>query len=186
MHDKGSPDDESLILVDDSDCQIGVAGKLQVHQLGILHRAFSIFVFDDAGRLLLQQRASGKYHSAGLWSNTCCGHPRAQEETHCAALRRLQEEMGFQCKLQWVTAFIYRAELANGLIEHEYDHLYIGVFGGTPQPDPAEVADWAWRSPDEVGQALSAHPADFTIWFTKIVRQQPRLLRSGWKDFHPD
>ncbi len=179
MHNKWPQSEEMLILVDDCDYPVGFAAKLQVHQLGTLHRAFSIFVFDDGGRLLMQQRAWSKYHSGGLWSNTCCGHPRQGEDTAAAASRRLHEEMGFHCQLKWVSAFIYRAPLTNGLIEHEYDHIYVGTFADTPQPDESEVANWAWRTPEDVEQTLDAHPDDFTIWFRHIVQQQPQLIRAS-------
>src|SRR2546423_9920022 len=129
---------EQLILVDSSDREIGVGEKLETHREGRLHRAFSIFIFDGAGRLLLQKRAPTKYHSGGLWSNTACGHPRPGEETVAAAHRRLREEMGFDCELRAAFGFLYRAELRERLIEHEYDHVFVGEFRGAPAPDVAE------------------------------------------------
>src|SRR4051812_34432219 len=123
---------EQLILVDAHDRELGAGEKLQVHLAGALHRAFSIFVFDAAGRLLIQKRAPGKYHSAGLWSNTACGHPRPGEATAPAARRRLREEMGLDCELHEAFEFLYRAELGDALVEHEYDHVFVGTHVGDP------------------------------------------------------
>src|SRR5918997_6014944 len=128
--------EEEVILVDERDRVLGASGKLRAHREGALHRAFSVFVFDGEGRLLLQKRARGKYHSAGLWSNTACGHPRPGEATREAARRRLREEMGFDCGLREAFQFLYRAELGGALVEHEYDHVLIGAHEGDPSPDP--------------------------------------------------
>jgi isopentenyl-diphosphate delta-isomerase len=155
---------ELVVLVDDADREIGTAEKLAVHRDGRLHRAFSVFLEDNRGRLLLQRRAPGKYHSAGLWSNACCGHPRPGEPTASAARRRLREEMGVAPALEPVFRFTYRAELDNALVEHELDHVLVGRFEGEPQPDPNEVAEWRWVAVSEVLADLQGHPERYTAW----------------------
>lgn len=161
--------DEMLILVDAEDNAIGSQTKMLVHQQGLLHRAFSIFIFDSQGRLLLQQRAFSKYHSAGLWTNTCCGHPRWGELTLAAAQRRLQEEMGFSSELQQVSSFTYRAEVPGDLIEHEFDHICVGLFNGEPQGDPAEAKSWLWIDPQQLTDEMQRNPDNFTVWFRTIM-----------------
>ncbi|MFQ6046363.1 MAG: isopentenyl-diphosphate Delta-isomerase [Gemmatimonadales bacterium] len=156
--------EELVVLVDERDRERGSSPKLAAHVVGELHRAFSVFVFDPQGRLLLQRRALGKYHSAGLWSNTCCGHPRPGEPVAKAAHRRLREEMGIDCLLRPAFDFIYRAELENGLIEHEYDHVFVGRFAGVPAPNPDEVAEWRWASVSAVTAELESEPARYTAW----------------------
>jgi isopentenyl-diphosphate Delta-isomerase len=155
---------EEIILVDENDEMVGTAAKLQAHLEGRLHRAFSVFVFNAQGQLLLQKRSRTKYHSAGLWSNTCCSHPRPGEATDAAARRRLQEEMGFSCELREVFAFVYRAELDVGLIEHEYDHVFVGRFDGEPRPCPGEVEGWRWGDVPSLLADLRDHPAEYTYW----------------------
>ena len=163
---------ERVILVDEADRELGVEEKLAAHRDGgRLHRAFSVFVFDDDGRLLLQRRADGKYHSAGLWSNTCCGHPRPGEEVTEAARRRLFEEMGFDCPLESRFSFEYKAELENGLTEHELDHVLVGRFAGTPSPDPSEVGAWRAASPSDIGTELAESPEAFSAWFPIAFRR---------------
>lgn len=166
--------EEEVILVDERDRVLGSSGKLRAHLDGALHRAFSVFVFDERGRLLLQKRAAGKYHSAGLWSNTACGHPRPGEETGAAARRRLREEMNFDCELSEEFSFIYRAELGAGLVEHEYDHVFTGTFAGRPSPDPAEVEDWEWVTVEELHRAIEDDPARYSRWLKIVVEE------SGW------
>ena len=161
---------ERVILVDQRDRPAGEAEKLEAHRHGRLHRAFSVFVLDSSGRVLVQRRAGGKYHSARLWSNTCCGHPRPGEETGAAARRRLLEEMGFECPLTPAGAFVYRAALGD-LVEHEYDHVFRGQFDGDPRPDPAEVEAWQWVPLEELGAGLVARPQDYTVWLPEAVRQ---------------
>ncbi len=161
---------DRLIVVDQRDRPTGAAEKLEAHQRGMLHRAFSVFVLDQARRVLLQRRAAAKYHSGGLWSNTCCGHPRPGEETGAAAQRRLREEMGFQCELERAGAFVYRAQLGN-LVEHEYDHVFRGRFEGDPRPDPAEVDGWRWAPLEELSADLTAHPEHYTVWLSRALEQ---------------
>lgn len=156
---------EQVILVDDHDNEIGVEEKTAAHVSGKLHRAFSIFVFDSRGRLLLQKRAAHKYHSGGLWSNTCCGHPRPGEDTETAAHRRLKEEMGFDCELKKIHSFVYRTAFTNGLNEHEYDHVLVGNADLLPKPDPSEVGDWKWIEPAWLTKDVQQHPEHYTFWF---------------------
>jgi len=166
---------EQLILVDAHDRELGVGEKLQTHREGALHRAFSVFVFDGEGRLLLQKRAAGKYHSAGLWSNTACGHPRPGEATEAAARRRLREEMGLDCDLRAAFEFVYRAELDGALVEHEYDHVFFGTHeGAPPAPDPSEVEDWRWVSMDELRRDLRDEPRRYSYWLKLAVEGDHR------------
>lgn len=162
---------EDVVLVDENDLEIGTLEKLRAHAEGRLHRAFSVFVFDDRGRMLLQRRAAGKYHSGGLWSNTTCSHPRPGEALEKAVRRRLREEMGIECALRFAFSFVYRADVGGGLTEHEYDHVYVGRFDGDPAPDPAEVEAWRWASVSEVRREVEADPAAFTFWFRIVLRQ---------------
>lgn len=155
---------EHVVLVTPDDREIGTEEKLAAHRKALLHRAFSVFVFDRRGRLLLQRRAAGKYHSAGLWSNTCCGHPRPGEPTDRAARRRLKEEMGFDCSLEHVFSFVYRAALTDDLTEHELDHVFIGQFDGAPQPDPGEVEEWRAMPVAELLDDLERSPGSYSIW----------------------
>ncbi len=135
---------ENVILVDSADNAPGTMEKMEAHRQGALHRAFSIFLFNSRGQLLLQQRAMEKYHSGGLWTNTCCGHPRPGEETLEAGKRRLIEETGIATELDALFSFVYRHEFANGLAEYEYDHVLIGFSDEAPQPDPEEIADYRY------------------------------------------
>ncbi|MBC7931800.1 MAG: isopentenyl-diphosphate Delta-isomerase [Rubrivivax sp.] len=175
---------EQVILVDEQDRELGASEKLRAHAEGVLHRAFSVFVFDRAGRLLLQRRASAKYHSGGLWSNTCCGHPRPGEETAAAAHRRLREEMNFDCELRAAFGFVYRAELDNDLVEHEYDHVFVGEFEGSPAPDPSEVEEWKWVSMDDLRRGLRDEPSQYSYWLRTVVeggewRRLDAFMRGG-------
>lgn len=164
------------MLVDALDREIGTEAKLEAHRSGKLHRAFSVFLFDGGGRLLLQRRALTKYHSAGLWANACCSHPRPGEPVIDAARRRLREELGVACALESALAFVYRAPLDNGLVEHEYDHVLVGRFDGTPVPDPNEVAEWRWAAPAELLTDLHEHRERYAAWFPLAFE---RLQRSG-------
>ncbi|QUY50391.1 isopentenyl-diphosphate Delta-isomerase [Serratia plymuthica] len=172
--------EEMLILVDKKDNSIGSEGKLSVHQQGLLHRAFSIFIFDSKGQLLLQQRARSKYHSAGLWTNSCCGHPRWGEATQAAAQRRLQEEMGFSTRLRKVSSFTYHAEVPGDLIEHEFDHIFVGLFDGQLQVNPEEVDGWAWIGIRQIADKVATNPDSFTVWFKEIIKNTHSDTLEGW------
>ncbi len=163
--------DEEVILVDGEDRAYGHGGKLDVHRRGELHRAFSIIVRNSTGEMLLQKRADGKYHSGGLWTNTCCGHPRPGEATADAASRRLEEEMGFRCALLPLGALEYRAELDNDMIEHEFVHVFAGIYDGPISPDPSEAADFSWRPLDAIRTDIAAAPARFSYWFRRYVEE---------------
>jgi isopentenyl-diphosphate delta-isomerase len=158
-------DAQNVILVDHLDNQIGLMEKMQVHQRGLLHRAFSVFVFNEKGELLLQKRAMGKYHSPGLWTNTCCSHPSLGEDNLTAANRRLQEEMGMQCTLSKAFDFIYHAHLENNLIEHEFDHVYFGRSNANPQVNTEEVCDWKWMPLYDVFVDVQMNSEKYTEWF---------------------
>ncbi|MBQ1275997.1 MAG: isopentenyl-diphosphate Delta-isomerase [Flavobacteriales bacterium] len=161
-----------VILVDENDKEMGVAEKLSAHRDGgHLHRAFSVLVFDEGGRLMLQRRAWDKYHSQGLWTNTCCSHPYPGEKTIDAAHRRLREEMGFDTVLEHKFEFVYRATLDTGLTEYEYDHVYVGRYDGVPQCNPDEVAQWKWIDMDDLMQDMSSNPESYTVWFHVIMKE---------------
>ncbi len=160
-----------VITVDENDVQTGTMRKLQAHQEGVLHRAFSIFLLNDKDELLLQQRADSKYHSGGLWTNTCCSHPMPGEEIHVAAARRLKEEMGITTPLQHVFSFTYKADVGGGLTEHEFDHVFIGRYYGDNTPDPEEVKAQKYLSLDKVAEWIQQEPAKFTEWMKIIFRR---------------
>ncbi|AMR33962.1 isopentenyl-diphosphate delta-isomerase [Mucilaginibacter sp. PAMC 26640] len=162
---------ESVTIVNTSGGAIGTMDKLAAHRKGALHRAFSIFIFNSNGQLLLQQRAFDKYHSGGLWTNTCCSHPRSGEQTIQAAHRRLREEMGMECELSELFQFTYRHEFDDGLIEHEYDHVFMGISDQLPSPNPAEVADFKYMETDLLLFELFEQPDTYTAWF-KICLEQ--------------
>jgi isopentenyl-diphosphate delta-isomerase len=154
-----------VVLVDGNDRQIGLEEKLHAHKNGAkLHRAFSIFIFNKKGETLLQQRAMGKYHSQGKWTNACCSHPMPGESVEDAAHRRLKEEMGFDCALREVFSFTYRAEVGNGLTEHEYDHVLFGSYDGVVRPNKEEAMDHRWVSPEQLIQDVRRDPEAFTPW----------------------
>lgn len=156
---------EQVILVDRNDRVLGTMEKMEAHEKALLHRAFSVFVFDDHGNMLLQQRASTKYHSGGLWTNSCCSHPRPDEDTLAAANRRLKEEMGFETELQKVFDFVYKTDFENGLTEHEFDHVFVGTYNGPILPDPGEVSNYAFQSMEAIQASLQEHPDLYTPWF---------------------
>ena len=156
---------EEVILVDENDHETGTMEKMEVHKRGLLHRAFSIFILNRKGFLLLQKRASGKYHSPGLWTNTCCSHPRPGETIMLAAVRRLGEEMGIHCPLQKSFQFIYKAQFDNGLTEHELDHVLVGVSDDLPVPDYDEVEDFSYMDVDFLSYDIETNPAKYTVWF---------------------
>jgi isopentenyl-diphosphate delta-isomerase len=168
--------EEKVILVDESDREVGVENKMDAHLKGILHRAFSIFIFNSKDEMLLQKRAKTKYHSGGLWSNTCCGHPRPGESTQEAAHRRLREEMGFDCRLKQQFSFTYISRLDNDLVEHEYDHVLTGKFDGQPIPEAKEVESWCWVNSNELEDDITRDPNKYTVWFVNSVRQVTREI----------
>jgi isopentenyl-diphosphate delta-isomerase len=156
---------EFVVLVDEQDNAIGTMEKQQAHVEGVLHRAFSIFIFNSEKKLLLQKRASSKYHCGGLWTNTCCSHPRENETVLDAANRRLEEEMGMSCNLQSIFSFVYKAEFENGLTEHEFDHVFFGESNSTPTLNFEEVEDFRYVGMEELQIEINENPAHFTPWF---------------------
>ena len=160
--------EEYVILVDENDNKIGLMPKLMAHEKALLHRAFSVFILNDKGELMLQQRALDKYHSPGLWTNTCCSHQREGETNIEAGQRRLQEEMGFVTELSETTSFIYKAPFDNGLTEYELDHVMVGQYNDAPKINPEEVASWKWMDLEDVKVDIAMHPESYTEWF-KII-----------------
>ena len=161
---------EKVILVNKKDEEIGLEDKLKVHREDKLHRCFSIFIFNSKGELLIQQRAKSKYHSPLLWSNTCCSHPRPNEKLTKAAKRRLKEEMGIGCDLKEIFSFIYKVKVGD-LIEHEFDHIFLGKFNGKPISNPNEVKNWQWISIKELKKDIEKNPKKYTPWFKIILRK---------------
>ncbi len=160
--------EEMVILVNEKDEQIGLMPKMEAHEKAILHRAFSIFIFNDKDELMLQQRALHKYHSPGLWTNTCCSHQRDGESSIEAGTRRLQEEMGFVTPLKETTSFIYKAPFDNGLTEHELDHVMVGRYNDMPNINADEVHAWKWMPLENVKKDIKSNPEIYTAWF-KII-----------------
>ncbi len=160
--------EEQVILVDINDNQIGLMPKMEAHEKALLHRAFSVFIFNKKNQLMLQQRALEKYHSPGLWTNTCCSHQREGESNIEAGKRRLQEEMGFVTELKETTSFIYKAPFDNGLTEHELDHILVGYYNDDPNPNNEEVVAWKWMDLEEVKKDVLQNPQVYTAWF-KII-----------------
>ena len=161
-------EEEQVILVNEKDEKIGLMPKQEAHEKGVLHRAFSVFIFNGQNELLLQQRALHKYHSPGLWTNTCCSHQRDGESSVEAGKRRLFEEMGFDADLKETTSFIYKAPFDNGLTEHELDHILVGNFEGIPNINKHEVASWKWMDLEEVKSDIQNNPDIYSAWF-KII-----------------
>jgi isopentenyl-diphosphate delta-isomerase len=157
--------EEQVILVDDKDSPVGVAGKWEAHQKGWLHRAFSVFIFNSKGEMLLQQRALHKYHSGGLWTNACCSHPHPGEGTRAAAQRRLKEEMGFVVPVEKVFDFIYKTKLNNGLTEHEFDHVFAGEYNDPVDFNKDEVMDFCYKDIEGIRNSLQTHPEKYSAWF---------------------
>ncbi|MDG1652403.1 MAG: isopentenyl-diphosphate Delta-isomerase [Flavobacteriaceae bacterium] len=160
--------EEKVILVDREDNPVGTLPKMEAHEKGVLHRAFSVFILNQKGELMLQQRALHKYHSPGLWTNTCCSHQREGEENLQAGTRRLEEEMGFSVPLEELFSFIYKAPFDNGLTEHELDHVMLGYYEGIPEINSDEVNAWKWMSLNEIASDLTVNPESYTVWF-KII-----------------
>ncbi len=154
-----------IILVDENDNQIGVLEKLEAHKLGKLHRGFSVFIFNSKGQMLIQKRALSKYHSGGLWSNSCCSHPMPNEDTLVAAKRRLKEEMGISCNLKKIHQFIYKTKFSNGLTEYEYDYVFVGRSDDEPTINPEEADDWKWVDTEVLNSDVKNHPHMYTHWF---------------------
>jgi len=170
---------DQVILVDEKDRPVGLAAKMEAHYKGILHRAFSIFIFNSKGEMLLQQRAINKYHSGGLWSNACCSHPALGEEMTETIQRRLQEEMGFKTPVRKIFDFIYKAELDKGLTEHEFDHVFAGEYDGPVDFNTNEVMDYCYMDLKEIERSLQDQPAKYSIWFQLAF---PRVME--WWEQH--
>ena len=162
--------EEHVILVNEKDQEIGLMPKLEAHQKAVLHRAFSVFIFNSENELMLQQRASDKYHSPNLWTNTCCSHQRSGESNIQAGVRRLYEEMGFTTSLKEITSFIYKAPFDNGLTEHELDHIMVGYYNEDPVINSDEVEDWKWMKIEDVKKDISLNPDLYTAWFKIIFK----------------
>lgn len=161
-----------VVLVNENDEVIGTMEKLRAHKEGLLHRAFSVMIFNDAGEMLIHQRAINKYHCGGLWSNTCCSHPQLNETPIDGAKRRLMEEMGISCELKFVDTFIYKVKFDNGLTEHEFDHMFVGRCNDIPNPNPDEVSDWKYVSIEKLKKDIENNPEIFTFWFKEIVKDK--------------
>jgi isopentenyl-diphosphate delta-isomerase len=173
---------QEVILVNKNDEEIGTMEKMEAHLQGMLHRAFSILIFNSNRKLLIHRRAFGKYHSEGLWTNTCCSHPFPGEDLVDAANRRLKEEMGMKTHLSSLFSFIYRAELENDLVEHELDHVLIGFTDEEPLVNPEEVCDFKWMAMHEIEQDIETNPSEYTAWFKKIILE----YKSAFNDIlHP-
>ena len=162
---------EEVVLVDENDKVLGTKEKIQAHQEGLLHRAFSVLIFNEKMEMLIHKRAADKYHCGGLWTNACCSHPRPNEATIDAAKRRLTEEMGFSCELKYIDSFIYKVSLNNGLTEHEFDHLYVGKYTGIIEANPKEVEEWEYVSLDQIRKDIEKQPDLYTFWFKNIISE---------------
>ena len=173
--------EDNVILVDTNDKQIGLMPKLEAHQKGILHRAFSVFVLNNKNEIMLQQRAHQKYHSPLLWTNTCCSHQREKETNLEAGNRRLFEEMGLKTELKELFHFIYKAPFDNGLTEHELDHVMIGYSNETPKINPEEVESWKWMTIESIKNDMQTNPEIYTIWFKIIFDEFYHFLESHKK-----
>jgi isopentenyl-diphosphate delta-isomerase len=170
--------EEQVILVDENDNQIGLMPKMEAHEKGVLHRAFSVFTFNKKGELMLQQRAVHKYHSPLLWTNTCCSHQRKGETNLEAGKRRLQEEMGFTAELKEVFSFIYKAPFDNGLTEHELDYVLVGYFDDNPNINKEEVEDYKWMLLEDVKSDIDKNPSIYTEWFKIIFKESYSKISS--------
>lgn len=167
--------EERVILVDETDSVTGSCEKIEAHQKGLLHRAFSIFIFNTENQLILQKRSNGKYHSPGLWSNTCCGHPRPGEELNAAANRRLHEEMGIKCGLKHKYHFIYKTALENNLVEHELDHVFVGQINEMPKINSDEVSEWKAIEISELKKDIELNPNLYTYWFKVCIKNIEKI-----------
>ena len=170
-----------VILVDKNDNPLGEMEKLDAHIQGKLHRAFSVFIFNDKGELLLQQRASHKYHGGGLWTSTCCSHPQPEDkDTKSSAVQRLHDEMGLLCDLEWIYSFIYNEAVENNLIEHELDHVFIGYINATPTINTDEVQDFKWMGITEILSDIKDNPTHYTVWFKQAFPELISKNRNKW------
>jgi len=163
--------EERIVLVDEEGNEIGHDEKLKVHLEGKLHKAFSIFIFNSKGELLLQKRAKDKYHSGGMWTNTCCSHQRENESFNEALHRRLREEVGFDSELEGIGNFIYKAEFDNGLIEYELDHVFIGNYDGEPKVNPSEIEEWKWIDLKGLKEDMALYPSKYTYWLKPALQK---------------
>ena len=168
--------EELVVLVDEQDNEIGLMPKMEAHEKAVLHRAFSVFVLNEKGELMLQQRAGSKYHSPLLWTNTCCSHQRSGETSLSAGKRRLMEEMGFVTDLKELFTFIYKAPFENGLTEHELDHVLLGYYEQDPDINREEVQDWKWMSIQEIAEDMKASPESYTAWFRIVFNRFQNYL----------
>jgi isopentenyl-diphosphate Delta-isomerase len=171
-----------VILVDVNDRQTGTMEKMEAHEKGLLHRAFSIFIFNAKGEMLLQQRAMNKYHCGGLWTNACCSHPYPEEETIKAAERRLKEELGFHTAIEKVFDFVYKADFDNGLTEHEFDHVFVGEYDDKIDANKEEVLDFCYKNMQEIQQNLETHPQKYTAWFRIAFPKIEKWWKERYKD----
>lgn len=175
---------DEVVLVNEKDEVQGTMEKLLAHQEGALHRAFSVIIFNAKGEMLIHKRASDKYHCGGLWTNACCSHPRLNESPKAGAERRLNEEMGFTTSVDFIGSFIYRVQFDNGLIEHEYDHMFCGHYDGKPSPNQDEVEAWKYIPVSELLKDVEKNPENYTFWFKDILKNRIQELISydqGWK-----
>lgn len=170
---------DSVVLVNEFDEEIGTMEKMEAHRKALLHRAFSVFIFNAGGEMLLQRRALTKYHSGGLWTNACCSHPRPGEAVGAAATRRLREELGFVTELEPAFSFTYKAPFDNGLTEYEFDHVLTGRYEGAIRPDPDEVCDYCFKSMDEIRSDLVSHPHKYTEWFRIAFPRLEDFMAAG-------
>jgi isopentenyl-diphosphate delta-isomerase len=170
---------QQVVLVDERDREIGVMEKMEAHQKALLHRAFSVFVYNSKGEMLLQRRAPQKYHSGGLWTNACCSHPGPGDQIEQAAEKRLQEELGFSITLTKAFDFIYKVSFDNGLTEYEFDHVLTGIYDGDILPDPEEVADYCFLPVEDIQASFNAHPGQYTEWFKIAFHQLVSRMVGG-------
>jgi isopentenyl-diphosphate Delta-isomerase len=171
-------DKEFVILVDESDNELGLMEKMEAHEKAVLHRAFSIFIFNSKNQMLLQQRALSKYHSPGLWTNTCCSHPRQEETLEQATSRRLMEEMGMKCNITKAFDFVYKADVGQGLTEHELDHVFVGYSDELPDINRDEVESWKYMLLEDVKNDMTKHPEQYTVWFRIAFEQLENYIKT--------